>query len=83
MSRAAVRSSIDAATAHGLEVGALTAAKGAADRAVAAGHGPDGLPRLATVLRTGKPPRNSSPKPRDLFARNGWRAPTHPPALAS
>ncbi|MET7722696.1 NAD(P)-dependent oxidoreductase [Streptomyces mirabilis] len=46
---------IDAATAHGLEVGALTAAKGAADRAVAAGHGPDGLPRLATVLRAGKP----------------------------
>ncbi|MEN1886282.1 hypothetical protein [Streptomyces mirabilis] len=46
---------IDAAIAHGLEVGALTAAKGAADRAVAAGHGPDGLPRLATVLRSGKP----------------------------
>jgi len=45
---------IDAAGVHGLDVGALTAAKGAADRAVAAGHGPDGLPRLATVLHTGR-----------------------------
>jgi 3-hydroxyisobutyrate dehydrogenase-like beta-hydroxyacid dehydrogenase len=54
---------IDAAGAHGLEVGALTAAKGAADRAVAAGHGPDGLPRLATVLRTGKPHGTQAPSP--------------------
>ncbi|MDX3240818.1 NAD(P)-dependent oxidoreductase [Streptomyces sp. ME18-1-4] len=43
---------IDSAAAHGLDVGALTAAKRAADRAVAAGHGADGLARFATVLRT-------------------------------
>lgn len=43
--------------------GALTAAKGAADRAVAAGHGPDGLPRLATVLRTGKSHGTQAPSP--------------------
>ena len=41
---------ITAATAHGLDVGALTAAKTAADRAVAAGFGRDGLARMATVL---------------------------------
>jgi len=43
---------IAAATSHGLDVGALTAARNAADRAVAAGYGADGLARLATVLRT-------------------------------
>ncbi|MFC7327910.1 NAD(P)-dependent oxidoreductase [Marinactinospora rubrisoli] len=44
---------INAATGHGIDVGALTAAKDAIDRAIAAGHGSDGLARLATVLRDG------------------------------
>jgi hypothetical protein len=43
---------IDSSAAHGLDVGALTSAKRAADRAVAAGHGSDGLARFATVLHT-------------------------------
>lgn len=74
---------IDAATAHGLKVGALTAAKGAADRAVAAGHGPDGLPRLATVLRTGKPLATQAPSPEPSLQGTGGgpNPPSHPGEL--
>ncbi|MGV9243499.1 imine reductase family protein [Streptomyces sp. NPDC003710] len=41
---------VGAAEAHGLDTGALAAAKRAADRAVADGHGPDGLARLVTAV---------------------------------
>jgi len=43
---------VNAATAHGLDVGVLSAARAVVDRAVADGHGPEGLARLATALRT-------------------------------
>jgi 3-hydroxyisobutyrate dehydrogenase-like beta-hydroxyacid dehydrogenase len=42
---------INAAAGHGLDVGMLTAAKSVLDRAVAGGHGPEGLARLTTVVR--------------------------------
>ncbi|MFJ8362602.1 NAD(P)-dependent oxidoreductase [Streptomyces sp. NPDC093984] len=41
---------VEAASAHGLDTGALAAAKRAADRAVAAGHGHEGLARLVTAV---------------------------------
>ncbi|MFF3908913.1 NAD(P)-dependent oxidoreductase [Streptomyces sp. NPDC001848] len=48
---------VEAASAHGLDTGALAAAKRAADRAVAAGYGEDGLARLvaATGATAGVP----------------------------
>ncbi|POX51765.1 hypothetical protein C3488_10735 [Streptomyces sp. Ru72] len=48
---------VQAASAHGLDTGALAAAKRTADRAVAAGHGRDGLARLvaATAATAGVP----------------------------
>ena len=48
---------VEAASAHGLDTGALAAAKRAADRAVAAGYGQDGLARLvaATGATAGVP----------------------------
>lgn len=42
---------INTATSHGIDVGMLTAARRTLDRAVADGHGPEGLARLTTVLR--------------------------------
>jgi 3-hydroxyisobutyrate dehydrogenase-like beta-hydroxyacid dehydrogenase len=41
---------VETATAHGLDAGALAAAQRAADRAVAAGYGQDGLARLVTAV---------------------------------
>lgn len=41
---------INAAAGHGIDVGMLAAAKRVIDRAVADGHGQDGLARLTTVL---------------------------------
>jgi 3-hydroxyisobutyrate dehydrogenase-like beta-hydroxyacid dehydrogenase len=48
---------VEAASAHGLDTGALAAAKRTADRAVAAGYGQDGLARLvaATGATAGVP----------------------------
>ncbi|MGV9428303.1 NAD(P)-dependent oxidoreductase [Streptomyces sp. NPDC003656] len=43
---------ISTATSHGIDTGVLAAAKSVVDRAVADGYGPEGLARLATVLRT-------------------------------
>ncbi|MFF4397833.1 NAD(P)-dependent oxidoreductase [Streptomyces sp. NPDC001480] len=40
---------VGTAAGHGLDLGALASAKRAADRLVTAGHGDDGLARLATV----------------------------------
>jgi len=44
---------INTAAAHGIDVGVLTAAKTVIDRAVADGHGPQGLARLITTLHKG------------------------------
>lgn len=43
---------INTAASHGIDVGMLTAARDVIDRAVAAGHGQEGLARLTTVLRS-------------------------------
>ena len=45
---------INTATTHGIDVGVLTAAKAVIDRAVADGHGAEGLARLTTVLGNGE-----------------------------
>jgi 3-hydroxyisobutyrate dehydrogenase-like beta-hydroxyacid dehydrogenase len=50
---------INAATAHGIDVGVLTAARSVIDRAVADGYGSQGLARLATVLHPGGGARES------------------------
>lgn len=41
---------VEAAAGHGLDVGALKAAKRAADRVVADGHGEQGLARLVAAV---------------------------------
>ncbi|MGW1160846.1 imine reductase family protein [Streptomyces sp. NPDC002513] len=41
---------VEASAAHGLNVGALTAARRAAERAVVDGHGQDGLARLVAAI---------------------------------
>jgi 3-hydroxyisobutyrate dehydrogenase-like beta-hydroxyacid dehydrogenase len=46
---------VNAAAGHGIDTGMLTAARRTIDRAVAQGHGADGLARLAEVLRRGGP----------------------------
>ncbi|MEV0180841.1 NAD(P)-binding domain-containing protein [Streptomyces sp. NPDC050625] len=46
---------VEAAADRGLDTGALSAAKRAADRAVAAGHEAEGLARLATFLKSDEP----------------------------
>ncbi|MER5468200.1 hypothetical protein [Streptomyces sp. NPDC002685] len=44
---------INTAAGHGIDVGVLTAARRVIDRAVAYGHGPEGLARLTTTLHKG------------------------------
>ncbi|MBP2706955.1 NAD(P)-dependent oxidoreductase [Microbispora sp. RL4-1S] len=46
-----IRHVIAGASGHGIDVGVLAAARSIIDRAVADGHGADGLARLTTVLR--------------------------------
>ncbi|MFI1092833.1 NAD(P)-dependent oxidoreductase [Streptomyces sp. NPDC020917] len=51
-----IRHVVNTATSHGIDVGMLTAARRTLDRAVADGHGPEGLARLTTVLHpAGRP----------------------------
>lgn len=49
--RAGIRHIIATATRHGIDTGALTAARDVIDRAIADGHGKDGLSRLTTAMR--------------------------------
>ncbi|WP_438318444.1 hypothetical protein ACSHWO_34095 [Streptomyces sp. HUAS TT3] len=47
---------INTCLSHGIDAGMLTAARSVIDRAVADGHGPEGLARLTTVLHeSGRP----------------------------
>jgi 3-hydroxyisobutyrate dehydrogenase-like beta-hydroxyacid dehydrogenase len=60
-----IRHIINAATTHGIDTGVLTAAKTVIDRAVADGHGPDGLARLTTTLHNA---RRTKTRPEDATA---------------
>ncbi|WP_081967001.1 NAD(P)-binding domain-containing protein [Kitasatospora sp. NRRL B-11411] len=48
--RSGLTHALDASARHGLDTGVLAAARSALDRALAAGHGAEGLARLAAVL---------------------------------
>ncbi|MER6981565.1 NAD(P)-dependent oxidoreductase, partial [Streptomyces carpinensis] len=64
---------IAAARSHDLDTAALSAAKRAADRVVAAGHGADGLARLTTALDALDTPRDVPDTPQASDPSGGPR----------